>query len=141
MARGGPEVDNRVARFAGQKRLHVGRTDFHLEGARHTVKRLQHSRCFILSVLMQVDKARCSHEPVGIDRARPGERLSRNTCDAAADDAYIADLVEAGFRIEHPPPADHQIVICCPGTSWRARRQNQGAPSLFYKAHMENGAP
>src|SRR3569833_2020189 len=125
--------------LASEKRSDVGRPDFHLERTGNTIKRLQHSRCLVLPVLMQIDKSRCYDESPGIDRTRAGQRLRSNAGDVAVGDRDVGYLIEAGFRVEHPAPANDHIVIGAPATHWHAGGQNPDDPSEI--THSENAAP
>ena len=63
-----------------------------------------------LAVAVQVDEAGRDDEAGGVDLALRRAQIGADGGDGAAGDRHIADLVEAGFGVDHAAISDQQVV-------------------------------
>ena len=62
-------------------------------------------------VLVKIDETRGHHKASGIDNALARERLLTDSDDLAVTDAYIANRVKRGFRIDDAAVVEDEIVL------------------------------
>lgn len=103
--------------------------DLQLKRRGHPVPNHQRVRFFLLSVLVQVDEARCYNETFGVDHSGAGERCFRYRLHATGADADIAHGVEFGLGIDDATVRDNEVVRLSSATGGKERRCNENDES------------
>jgi len=107
---GGAVIDQRAAVLVLQESRHIRRTNLHFQRRGNAIEGLQAAARGILPVLVQVDETRRDDETLGIQHAFAGQGLRRDAHDPALSEAYVADGIDARFRIHHAAALKHDVV-------------------------------
>src|SRR4051794_23484870 len=110
MARCRAVIDHRVAVHVLKERSDVGNTNFKFESSGNAIERFKALALNILAVLVKVNKTGGEYEPVGSNRASPGERFGGDARDFAIGDGNVAYGIESGFGVEYASANKDQVI-------------------------------
>ncbi|MGY4467339.1 hypothetical protein ACVWWK_003021 [Bradyrhizobium sp. LB9.1b] len=129
----------RLALIPGPDRQHAC---FEIERRRHAVERLHAVGRDRLAMCVQIDEARCDHEPGRVNHPLGAAERGADRGDLAVHHRHIPDGVHSAGGIHHPAARDHQAAhIVTPSTlnSHQGRFRKVRPPPPMPTHHARKG--